>query len=253
MKIIAGPCVIENIELLREVAQELVRIRDTYRVETYFKASFDKANRTSLSSFRGPGIEQGIAMLESIRQEFGLPITTDFHTPEQIIEYGQRVDIVQIPAFLCRQTDMLIAAGKTGKIVNIKKGQFLAPWDVDNILSKTEGAKEVWITERGTSFGYNTLVVDYTGLDYMLNNIDADVVFDVTHSVQKPGGHGTSSGGNRDYVPGLARAGSALGVRNFFLEVHHDPDNAPSDGPNALHLKDFEKVVDEIHRYSYTG
>ena len=194
----------------------------------------------------------------SLKKEIpSLKIITDVHNINEILKigayYNDIIDVLQIPAFLCRQTDLVKAACKTGKIVNIKKGQFLAPWDVNNILSKTEGAKEVWITERGTSFGYNTLVVDYTGLDYMLNNIDADIVFDVTHSVQKPGGHGTSSGGNRDYVPGLARSGSALGIRNFFLEVHHDPDNAPSDGPNALHLKDFEKVVDEIHRYSYSG
>jgi 2-dehydro-3-deoxyphosphooctonate aldolase (KDO 8-P synthase) len=184
-------------------------------------------------------------------------IVTDVHNINEILKigayYNDIVDVLQIPAFLCRQTDLVQAACKTGKIVNIKKGQFLAPWDVDNILSKTEGAKEVWITERGTSFGYNTLVVDFTGLDYMLNNISADIIFDVTHSVQKPGGNGSTSGGNRDFVPGLCRAASALGIRNFFLEVHEDPDNAPSDGPNALHLKDFEKVVDEIHRYSYTG
>jgi len=168
-------------------------------------------------------------------------------------EWEDSVDVLQIPAFLCRQTDLIKKAVDTGKIVNIKKGQFLAPWDVAGILSKTKDAKEVWITERGTSFGYNTLVVDYTGLQYMLDNYDCPMVFDVTHAVQKPGGNGTSSGGNRDYVPGLARSASALGVTNFFLEVHQDPDNAPSDGPNALHLKDFEKVVDDIHRYSYTG
>jgi 2-dehydro-3-deoxyphosphooctonate aldolase (KDO 8-P synthase) len=162
------------------------------------------------------------------------------------------VDVIQIPAFLCRQTDLIIAACNTGKIVNIKKGQFLAPWDVAGILSKCTDAKEIWITERGTSFGYNTLVVDFTGLNYMLDNFDVPIVFDATHSVQKPGGRGTSSDGNRSYVPGLARAASALGIKNFFLEVHPDPDNAPSDGPNMLHLKDFEKVIKDIHDYSYS-
>ena len=182
---------------------------------------------------------------------------TDVNTVEQIEsivnDYSHIIDILQIPAFLCRQTDLLQAACATDKIVNIKKGQFLAPWDVKGILTKTEGAKEVWITERGTSFGYNTLVVDFTGMDYMLNNYDNPIVLDATHSVQKPGGNGSSSGGNRDYVPGLCRAGSALGITNFFLEVHRNPDNAPSDGPNMLNLKDFGKVLHDINRYSYSS
>ena len=251
--IISGPCVIESEDLLFEVAEKMIYLTKKHNLTYIFKASYDKANRTSINSFRGPGLIKGLDLLDNVKSKFNIPITSDVHDANECKIAGEVLDIVQVPAFLCRQTDLVKAACKTGKIVNIKKGQFLAPWDVNNILSKTEGAKEVWITERGTSFGYNTLVVDYTGLDYMLNNIDADIVFDVTHSVQKPGGHGTSSGGNRDYVPGLARSGSALGIRNFFLEVHHDPDNAPSDGPNALHLKDFEKVVDEIHRYSYSG
>jgi 2-dehydro-3-deoxyphosphooctonate aldolase (KDO 8-P synthase) len=162
------------------------------------------------------------------------------------------VYVIQIPAFLCRQTDLLLTACLTGKIVNIKKGQFLAPWDMHGVLSKTREAEEVWITERGTSFGYNTLVVDFTGIQYMLDYYDVPIVFDVTHSVQKPGGKGKSSGGNRDYVPSLARAASAMGVKNFFLEVHVDPDNAPSDGPNMLRLEDFERTVNDIYRYSYT-
>jgi|TARA_Y100000389_G_C17393172_1_gene481072 2-dehydro-3-deoxyphosphooctonate aldolase (KDO 8-P synthase) len=259
LRIIAGPCQHETLEQSLRIAVECSRVCRKYGIEYIFKASFDKANRSNLKGIRGLGLKTTMDDFAIIKDKVKNPfkIVTDVHNINEILKigayYNDIVDVLQIPAFLCRQTDLVQAACKTGKIVNIKKGQFLAPWDVDNILSKTEGAKEVWITERGTSFGYNTLVVDYTGLDYMLNNIDADVVFDVTHSVQKPGGHGTSSGGNRDYVPGLARAGSALGVRNFFLEVHHDPDNAPSDGPNALHLKDFEKVVDEIHRYSYTG
>jgi 2-dehydro-3-deoxyphosphooctonate aldolase (KDO 8-P synthase) len=258
LRIIAGPCQHETLEQSLDIAKECSRVCKKYDIEYIFKASFDKANRSSIHGKRGQGLQVTMEDFASLKKEIpSLKIITDVHNINEILKigayYNDIIDVLQIPAFLCRQTDLVKAACKTGKIVNIKKGQFLAPWDVNNILSKTEGAKEVWITERGTSFGYNTLVVDYTGLDYMLNNIDADIVFDVTHSVQKPGGHGTSSGGNRDYVPGLARSGSALGITNFFLEVHHDPDNAPSDGPNALHLKDFEKVVDEIHRYSYSG
>jgi 2-dehydro-3-deoxyphosphooctonate aldolase (KDO 8-P synthase) len=186
----------------------------------------------------------------------GLKILTDVHETadvENIEEWhNNAVDVLQIPAFLCRQTDLIKAACKTDKIVNIKKGQFLAPWDMQGVLSKTEGAKEVWITERGTSFGYNTLVVDFTGLQYMLDNYDVPCVFDVTHAVQKPGGNGESSGGNRNYVPGLARAASAMGIHNFFIEVHADPDNAPSDGPNMLKLENFEEVVRDIISYSYS-
>ena len=184
-----------------------------------------------------------------------LKILTDVHEGYQInwIEsyHPNVIDVYQIPAFLCRQTDLILRACKTNKIVNIKKGQFLAPWDVKGILSKTEDAQEVWITERGTSFGYNNLIVDFAGLQYMLNNYNTPVVYDVTHSVQRPGGQGDSSGGDRTSVPGLARAGSALGITNFFLEVHDDPDNAPSDGPNMLHLKDFDKVVEDVVKYSY--
>ena len=206
---------------------------------------------------RGMGMEATLTDFLALKVELGVKTLTDVHDYVQVArierEFKDAVDVYQIPAFLCRQTDLLQAACATDKIVNIKKGQFLAPWDVEGILSKTEGAKEVWITERGTSFGYNTLVTDFTGLDYMLNNIDADIVFDLTHSVQKPGGLGGSSGGNRAYVPGLARAGSALGIKNFFIEVHTDPDNAPSDGPNMLLLDNFERVVDDIYRYSYTS
>ena len=247
MKIIAGPCVIENIELLREVAQELVRIRDTYRVETYFKASFDKANRTSLSSFRGPGIEQGIAMLESIRQEFGLPITTDFHTPEQIIEYGQRVDIVQIPAFLCRQTDMLIAAGKTGKIVNIKKAQFLnaekMKYAVDKV--KSTGNKNVWITERGTLYGPSELVVDFRNIQ-KLGTLTDHVVMDCTHAAQETQGNDGKTGGNLAYVPFFAKTAKLWGANAFFLETHPNPDQGLSDGPNMLKLSDLDALVREL-------
>ena len=247
MKIIAGPCVIENIELLREVAQELVRIRDTYRVETYFKASFDKANRTSLSSFRGPGIEQGIAMLESIRQEFGLPITTDFHTPEQIIEYGQRVDIVQIPAFLCRQTDMLIAAGKTGKIVNIKKAQFLnaekMKYAVDKV--KSTGNQNVWLTERGTLYGPSELVVDFRNIQ-KLGTLTDHVVMDCTHAAQETQGNDGKTGGNRAYVSFFAKTAKLWGANAFFLETHPNPDQGLSDGPNMLKLSDLDALVREL-------
>ena len=258
MKIIAGPCQHESLEHSLNIAETCARICGKYGYEYYFKASYDKANRTSLSGKRGQGMSPTMTDFHQMKQEIaGLNILTDVHDITQVEEirewYYDCVDVLQIPAFLCRQTDLIRAAVETGKIVNIKKGQFLAPWDVKGILSKTEGAKEVWITERGTSFGYNTLVVDFTGINYMLDNISCPVVFDVTHAVQKPGGRGGSSDGNRDYVPGLARAASALGVTNFFLEVHPDPDNAPSDGPNMLRLEDFEKVIDDIHRYSYTG
>ena len=257
MKIIAGPCQHETLAQSAEIAKECKRVCDKHNIEYYFKASYDKANRTSASGKRGVGLQATMNDFQTLKDEYGVKTLTDVHNQNEILKiaayYKEAVDVLQIPAFLCRQTDLIKAACKTGKIVNIKKGQFLAPWDVEGILTKTEGAKEVWITERGTSFGYNTLVTDFTGLDFMLNNIDADIVFDLTHSVQKPGGLGGSSGGNRAYVPGLARAGSALGIKNFFLEVHEDPEHAPSDGPNMLYLQNFEKVVDEIVRYSYTG
>ena len=257
MRIIAGPCQHESLEQSLEIARECKRVCNFYNVDYVFKASFDKANRTSANSKRGIGLKDTMTDFRELKKGFtNLQILTDVHEKDHIdiiqTVYWDCVDVLQIPAFLCRQTDLIQHACNTNKIINIKKGQFLAPWDVAGILSKTEDAKEVWITERGTSFGYNNLVVDYTGLQFMLAEYNCDIVFDVTHSVQRPGGNGTSSGGNRQYVPGLARAAAALGVTNFFLEVHQDPDNAPSDGPNMLHLKDFEEVVDDIHRYSYT-
>ena len=252
MRIIAGPCQHETLAQSAEIAKECQRVCDKYDIDYYFKASFDKANRTSMSGERGVGIEAGLPDLLALKETLGVKILTDVHTAGHISRCRSFVDVIQIPAFLSRQTDLIRAACATECIVNIKKGQFLAPWDVDGILSKTEGAREVWITERGTSFGYNTLVVDYTGIQYMLDNYDVPIVFDVTHAVQKPGGNGKSSGGNRDYVPGLARAASAMGVSNFFLEVHPDPDNAPSDGPNMIRLEDFEKVIEDIVRYQYT-
>lgn len=257
MRIIAGPCQHESLEQSIEIAEKCARVCGKYGFEYYFKASYDKANRTSANGKRGQGLYATMYDFREMKKEIpGLGILTDVHDERQVYtirdEFEDAVDVLQIPAFLCRQTDLIRAAVNTGKIVNIKKGQFLAPWDVKGILSKTEGAKEVWITERGTSFGYNTLVVDFTGLHYMLDNYDVPIVLDATHSVQKPGGQGDSSGGNRNYVPGLVRAGAALGVNAFFMEVHADPDLAPSDGPNMLRLDTFEEVVDDIHRYSYS-
>ena len=257
IRIIAGPCQHESLEHSLLIAQTCKDVCDKYGADYYFKASFDKANRSSIGGKRGQGFAITLTDFEIIKEQTGVKILTDVHTIEHIHDihhyYDNVIDVIQIPAFLCRQTDLVQAACKTTKVVNIKKGQFLAPWDMEGILSKTEGAKEVWITERGTSFGYNTLVVDFTGLDYMLNNYSTPVVLDATHGVQKPGGLGGSSGGNRDYVPGLCRAGSALGITSFFIEVHPDPDNAPSDGPNMLKLEDFDKVVGEIHEYSYSN
>ena len=259
MRIIAGPCQHESLDQSTEIAHECKRVCDKYGIDYYFKASFDKANRTNIAGKRGRGMRS--TMDDFVEMKVYMPtigILTDFHSEFEINsftgvqEWNSAIDVIQIPAFLCRQTDLIKAACRTNKIVNIKKGQFLAPWDVAGILSKTEGAKEVWITERGTSFGYNTLVVDFTGIEYMLTNYDVPIVLDATHSVQKPGGNGTSSGGNRDYAPGLTRAASALGVKNFFLEVHPDPDNAPSDGPNMLRLENFEEVVRDIIGHSYS-
>ena len=258
MRIIAGPCQHESLGQSSIIARECKRVCNKYGIEYYFKASFDKANRTSVDGIRGLGMRTTLDDFVEIKEVLGCKTLTDFHSVFEIESFKgvdkwmNAVDVIQIPAFLCRQTDIIKSAVNTGKIVNIKKGQFLAPWDVKGILSKTEGAKEVWITERGTSFGYNTLVVDYAGVDWMLDNLSVPVVLDCTHSAQKPGGHGSSSGGNRDLVPGFARSGSALGISNFFLEVHELPDNAPSDGPNMLQLDKFEEVVDDIVRYSYT-
>lgn len=255
IRIIAGPCQHETLVDSLEIARECRRVCDKHGVDYVFKASYDKANRSNIKGKRGQGLAVTMADFKILKEKTQVRIITDVHNINEILKigayYDDIVDILQIPAFLCRQTDLVRAACRTGKIVNIKKGQFLAPWDVANILSKTEGAKEVWITERGTSFGYNTLVTDFTGLQFMLANYDVPIVYDITHSVQKPGGMGASSGGNREYVPGLARAASAMGVSNFFLEVHKDPDHAPSDGPNALHLEDFKSVVADIVKYAY--
>jgi 2-dehydro-3-deoxyphosphooctonate aldolase (KDO 8-P synthase) len=223
MTIIAGPCVIESPELLREVAGELARIKRELNVEIYFKASFDKANRTSLSSFRGPGIEKGIAMLEAVREEFGLPITTDFHTPEQIAGYGHRVDMVQIPAFLCRQTDMLIEAGKV----------------------KSTGNEQVWLTERGTLFGPSELVVDFRNIQKLAALTD-HVVMDCTHSAQETQNNDGTTGGNRAYVPFFAKTAKLWGANAFFIETHPNPDQGLSDGPNMLKLSDLEALIKDL-------
>ena len=254
MRIIAGPCQHESLTQSLEIAQECKRVCDKLGIDYIFKASFDKANRTSMKGTRGKGLDVTLEAFRTMKLEINnLQTLTDVHDTKQVEtikeNYNDAVDVLQIPAFLCRQTDLIRACVDTDKILNIKKGQFLAPWDIGGILSKTEGAKRVWITERGTSFGYNTLVVDFTGMAYIMDNYGPDLIFDITHSVQKPGGLGGSSGGNRSYVPGLARAGAALGVRSFFIEVHADPEVAPSDGPNMLKLDDFEKVATDIAKH----
>lgn len=254
MRIIAGPCQHETLAQSAAIAKECKRVCDKYGIEYYFKASYDKANRTSVNGVRGQGLDSTMEDFYALKETLGIKTLTDVHDAFQVDEidtnYSECVDVLQIPAFLCRQTDLIQAACATDKIVNIKKGQFLAPWDMQGVLTKTAGAKEVWVTERGTSFGYNTLVVDYSGIAWMLNNLRVPIVFDCTHSAQKPGGQGNSSGGNRDLVPGFTRSGAALGVSNFFLEVHELPDNAPSDGPNMLQINDFEKVVRDIVQIS---
>ena len=254
MRIIAGPCQHESVEQSLEIARECKRVCDTLDIDYVFKASFDKANRTSFKGQRGKGLDVTLEAFRTLKMQISnLQTLTDVHDTQQVKTikeiYNDAVDILQVPAFLCRQTDLIRACVDTGKIVNIKKGQFLAPWDIGGILTKTQGAKRVWITERGTSFGYNTLVVDFTGMAYMLNNFGADIVFDATHSVQKPGGLGGSSDGNRSYVLPLAKAAAAIGIRSFFIEVHKDPKVAPSDGPNMLHLDDFEKVASDIKKH----
>ena len=252
MRIIAGPCQHETYEQSLEIATTLYNLSKVLNFEYYFKASYDKANRTSMSGKRGRGLDETLLEFRELKKEIpGLKILTDVHTVDQVhnIEglYSDVIDVLQIPAFLCRQTDLLLAACNTSFIVNIKKGQFLAPWDVAGILSKTEKAKEVWLTERGTSFGYNTLINDFTGIKYMLDNFsNVDVVFDATHSVQKPGGNGTSSGGNREYVPTLANAAAAVGVRSFFMETHPKPDDAPSDGPNMVKLDNMVSIIQQL-------
>lgn len=245
--VIAGPCVIESEDMVMESAGQMKAVVSKYDVDYYFKASFDKANRTSLSSYRGPGIEKGLEILKKAKQEYGLKICTDIHEPWQAAKAAEVADIIQIPAFLCRQTDLLVAAAQTGRIVNIKKGQFMAPWDMQHVVGKVRmsGNDKIMLSERGTSFGYNTLVVDMTSIIEMKKN-QVPVIFDATHSVQKPGGNGTSTGGNREYVGYLARAAVAAGADGVFLEVHPDPDKALSDGPNSIQLADVGYMLEQL-------
>ena len=247
VKFVAGPCVIESKELLDQVAERLVQINQRLGTEIIFKASFDKANRTSLSSYRGPGLEKGLEMLWDVKQKWGLKLCTDIRESHQAAPAGEVVDVIQIPAFLCRQTDLLVAAAKTGKIVNIKKAQFLSGEDMLFPYEKAvkSGAEEVWLTERGNIYGYNNLVVDFRNIADMLK-ISPTVMMDCTHSVQRPGAAGGKTGGNREFVPAMAKAAKAFGANAFFFEVHPDPDQGLSDGPNMLELDKLEQLVKEL-------
>ena len=242
--LIAGPCVIESMDVLDAVAHELVRLNQKYGTDIIFKASFDKANRTSIHSYRGPGLEKGLQMLADIKSRYGLRLLTDIHESQQAQAAGEVADVLQIPAFLCRQTDLLVAAAKTGKTVNVKKAQFLSGLDMEFPVQKVResGGKEVWLTERGNIYGYNNLVVDFRNIADMHRFTDT-VIMDCTHSVQRPGAAGGKTGGNREFIPAMALAAKAFGADGYFFEVHPDPDHALSDGPNMLKLEDFESVV----------
>lgn len=252
LALIAGPCVIENYETARAIAAEMKAITGDLDIPYIFKASYDKANRTAASSFRGPGLVDGLQILAEIKKEFDVPILSDVHRISEISEAARVLDILQIPAFLCRQTDLIVEAARSGKVVNIKKGQFLAPWDMANVVKKvlSAGNRNILITERGTMFGYNNLVVDFRGLMIMRQS-GCPVIFDATHSVQLPGGAGGSSGGQREYAPVLARAAVAAGVDGIFIEVHPDPDRARCDGPNSLRIDTVHQLLSRlksIHR-----
>jgi len=248
--VIAGPCVIESEEMAFDLAENLSAICNRVGFTYIFKASFDKANRTSMDSFRGYGLQKGLQVLADIKAKYGVPLTTDVHESAQVPDVAAIVDIVQIPAFLCRQTDLLLAAGNSGKIVNVKKAQFLSAADMKNVVRKLESTqnKQVMLTERGTMFGYNNLVVDYTGVLEM-QQYGYPVIMDATHSVQKPGGLDGKSGGNRKYAPHLANAAATVGVRGFFFEVHRNPEIALSDGPNMIYLDKFEEVLTRLKKY----
>jgi 2-dehydro-3-deoxyphosphooctonate aldolase (KDO 8-P synthase) len=249
--LIAGPCVIESRDLVFEVAGQVKAIAERLGLPFVFKASFDKANRSSGASFRGPGLEDGLAILAAVKQQFDLPVLTDIHESHQAALVAQVVDVLQIPAFLCRQTDLLLAAAEavrgTDKVINVKKGQFLAPWDMAQVVRKLRnaGVENLWLTERGSSFGYNTLVVDYRSLP-QLQAMGCPVIFDATHAVQQPGSQGACSGGQRDFVAPLARAAMAVGIDGVFLEVHPDPDQARSDGPNMIPLHRLEPLLIQL-------
>ena len=244
---IAGPCVMESYSLMEEVAQELVRLKELYPVDIFFKSSFDKANRTSIYSFRGPGLEKGLTWLSDIKAKFGLPVLTDIHESYQAALVGEVADVIQIPAFLCRQTDLLVAAAHTGKIVNIKKAQFLSGLDMQYPVEKVKeaGGQDIWLTERGNMYGYNNLVVDFRNIADM-KRFTPTVIMDCTHSVQRPGAAGGKTGGNREFVPSMALAAKAFGATGYFFEVHPYPDNALSDGPNMLYLNKLESVIKTI-------
>jgi len=247
MIVIAGPCVIEDRADILDLAKELDHIGYRLGIDIIFKASFDKANRSSLDSFRGPGMEKGLAILAMIKRATGMEILTDIHLPNQAKHVAKVADIIQIPAFLCRQTDLLVAAAKTGKTVSVKKGQFLAPSDMKNVVDKLRksGCEDIWLTERGTFFGYGNLVNDMTAIPVM-QKLGVPVIFDATHSVQKPGGLGKSTGGNREFIEPLAKAATAIGADGLFFEVHSEPDKALSDGPNTVKLEDFEAMMEKI-------
>ncbi len=247
LALIAGPCVIESLDICLKIAEKLKELSEKHKIPLIFKASYDKANRTSFKSYRGPGIKKGLKILAEVGKEFGLPILTDVHSVEEVKMAGDEVDVIQIPAFLCRQTDLLLAAGKTKKPVNVKKGQFLAPWDVQHIIQKIEstGNKQIILTERGSSFGYNTLIVDMKSLPQMAA-LGYPVIFDATHSVQKPGGHGSMSGGDRTMVPCLARAAVAAGCNGVFLETHTNPDKALSDRDNSIDVDGIGRLWDVL-------
>lgn len=247
--LIAGPCQMESRDHAFEMCGALVEITKKLGIPFIYKTSFDKANRTSLKGQRGMGLDESIPVFEALKKEFGVPMLTDIHTEAQCAQMAKVVDIIQIPAFLCRQTDLLLAAGKSGAVVNVKKGQFLAPWDMKNVAEKiaSTGNDNILLTERGASFGYNTLVSDMRSLPVMAQT-GYPVIFDATHSVQQPGGQGASSGGDRTMVPVLARAAVAVGVAGIFMETHQDPDNAPSDGPNMVKLQDMEKVLETLKK-----
>jgi 2-dehydro-3-deoxyphosphooctonate aldolase (KDO 8-P synthase) len=254
LAVIAGPCALESRAHALEMAAALKEITGRLGIGLVFKTSFDKANRTSVASARGIGLDEALPIFAEIRATHGLPVLTDVHENEQCARAAEAVDVLQIPAFLCRQTDLLVAAARTGKVVNVKKGQFLAPWDMTNVVAKITGAgnANVLITERGASFGYNTLVSDMRALP-VLARTGAPVIFDATHSVQQPGGRGGSSGGEREFVPVLARAAVAVGVAGVFIETHQDPDRAPSDGPNMLPLRDMEELLRRLIAFDRLG
>lgn len=250
LTILAGPCAMESRDHALMTAERLKGIASRVGLNLIYKTSYDKANRTSIHSPRGLGLEKAMPVFEAVRREIGLPCVTDIHTAEQAKIVGDVVDVLQVPAFLCRQTDLLVAAAQTGKVINVKKGQFLAPWDMENVLNKVveAGNGNVMACERGASFGYNTLVTDFRGLTIM-KSFGAPVVFDATHSVQQPGGQGGTSGGQREFVPSLARAAASIGVAAIFMETHPDPDNAPSDGPNMIPMDEFEALLSDIKRF----